>query len=316
MRIVVLDGYTLNPGDLSWDPLRDLGPCEIYDRTPPDCVKERVGEAEAVLTNKVVLDEALFSACSGIQYVGVLATGVNVVDIEAAHRRNIVVTNVPDYSTRSVAQHVFAHILNLSIRVGDHARSVRRGDWVRCQDFSYCLHELIELADKKMGIIGMGRIGTQVAALAHAFGMDVLYYTRSKVGEVPGARSVPLESLVRESDIISLHCPLTEDTHQLMNAERIGWMKSGAFLINTGRGLLVEESALADALNDGRLGGAGLDVLATEPPLRDNPLLTAKNCFITPHIAWATRESRSRLLQAVVDNLKAFIGGAATNVVD
>lgn len=316
-RIVVLDGHTLNPGDLDWAPLRALGPCEIHPRTPPGQVVERARGAEAVLTNKTVLDREILARLPGLRYIGVLATGYNVVDVGAARERGITVTHVPDYSTPSVAQMAFAHLLNLAQRVGDHARSVREGGWTRCEDFCYWLHPLVELAGRTMGIVGFGRIGRETGRIARAFGMRVIFHDVAPL-EVPPeeARAVDLDTLFRESDVVSLHCPLTDANRGLVNAARLALMKPTAILINTSRGPLVDEPALAEALNAGRLAGAGLDVLGVEPPPAGHPLLSARNCFITPHIAWATRGARQRLLETVVSNLKAFLEGRPRNVVN
>jgi glycerate dehydrogenase len=317
MRIVVLDGYTLNPGDLDWSALEALGDCQVYPRTPPERVVERAQQAEIVLTNKTVLSREVLAQLPSLRYIGVLATGYDVVDIAAARQRGILVTNVPAYATRSVAQMVFAHLLNLTQRVADHAQSVRAGDWTRCPDFCYWNSPLIELAGRTMGLVGFGRIGRETGKLARAFGMNVIFYDIRPAAIPPEeGRAVDLDTLFRESDVISLHCPLTPDTQGLVNRARLGLMKPTAFLINTSRGPLVDEAALADALNAGRIAGAGLDVLRVEPPRPDNPLLTAKNCFITPHIAWATRAARARLLESVVANVRAFLAGQPQNVVN
>jgi glycerate dehydrogenase len=308
MNIVVLDGYTLNPGDLSWDALRELGRCEIYDRTAPDEIISRSASAEIVLTNKVKLDSESISSVSALKYIGVMATGYNVVDVAAARERKVIVTNVPTYGTPSVAQMTFALLLELTHHVGHHAQTVRGSRWTRSPDFCYWDSPLIELDGLTFGIVGFGKIGQMVRTLAEAFGMKVLTYSRKQpAGE--------LEDLFRQSDVVSLHCPLTPETKHLMNAERLTWMKPTAFLLNTGRGPLIDESALAKALNEGRIAGAGLDVLAIEPPTADNPLLLAKNCLITPHIAWATGAARSRLMEAVVENVRAFLTGNPRNVV-
>lgn len=308
MNIVVLDGYTLNPGDLSWDALRELGSCEIYDRSAPDEIVPRSTSAEIVLTNKVKLNGEYMSSVPTLKYIGVTATGYNIVDVAAARERKVIVTNVPTYGTQSVAQMTFALLLELTQHVGHHAQSVREGRWTRSPDFCYWDYPLIELDGLTLGIIGFGRIGKMVGQLAEAFGMKVLTYSRKQ----PVAE---METLFRRSDIISLHCPLTPQTEHLVNEKRLAWMKPTAFLLNTSRGLLIDESALAKALNEGRIAGAGLDVLAVEPPTADNPLLRAKNCLITPHIAWATRAARSRLMEAVVENVRAFLAGESKNVV-
>jgi glycerate dehydrogenase len=317
MHIVVVDGYTLNPGDLSWEALFKLGDCEIYDRTAADDVVKRIGDAEIVLTNKVALDEDILSQLPKIKYIGVLATGVNVVDVQAASKRKIIVTNVPTYGTQSVAQMVFAHILNLTQRVAHHSSTVTNGKWSGHPDFCYWDFPLIELSDLTMGIIGYGRIGRATAQLALAFGMTVLAHDLAGiVAEGKGIKSATLEEVFGQSDIISLHCPLTPQTDKIINAEHLNLMKPSAFLINTSRGGLIDEAALAEALNSGRIAGAGLDVLSQEPPKKDNPLLSAKNCTITPHIAWATAAARSRLMQTAIDNLRAFLTGQPVNVVN
>ena len=308
MNIVVLDGYTLNPGDLSWDALRELGSCEIYDRSAPDEIVPRSTSAEIVLTNKVKLNGEYMSSVPTLKYIGVTATGYNIVDVAAARERKVIVTNVPTYGTQSVAQMTFALLLELTQHVGHHAQTVREGRWTRSPDFCYWDYPLIELDGLTLGIIGFGRIGKMVGQLAEAFGMKVLTYSRKQ----PVAE---METLFRRSDIISLHCPLTPQTEHLVNEKRLAWMKPTAFLLNTSRGPLIDESALAKALNEGRIAGAGLDVLAVEPPTADNPLLRAKNCLITPHIAWAMRAARSRLMEAVVENLRAFLAGESKNVV-
>lgn len=308
MNIVVLDGYTLNPGDLSWDALRELGPCEIYDRSGPDELVPRSASADIILTNKITLNRGYMEAAPRVKYIGVTATGYNIVDVTAAGERKVVVTNVPTYGTKSVAQMTFALLLELTQHVGHHAQTVRDGRWSRSLDFCYWDYPLIELDGLTMGIVGYGRIGQAVGELAEAFGMKVIAHSRKQ-------SAGDLEKLFRESEVISLHCPLTPETKHLVNAERLGWMKHSAFLLNTSRGPLIDEPALATALNEGRIAGAGLDVLAVEPPVADNPLFTAKNCFITPHIAWATRAARSRLMDAAVENVRAFIVGKPKNVV-
>jgi len=317
MRIVVLDGYTLNPGDLSWDALEALGPCEIHDRTPAELVVSRAAEAPIVLTNKTVLCGEVIGQLPELKYVGLLATGYNVVDVEAARRRKIPVCNVPTYGTRSVAQMVFAHVLNFTQQVAYHAGTVARGRWTGSNDFCYWDYPLAELAGMTMGIVGFGRIGRATAELAVAFGMDVLACDAAPPEDVPrGVEIVRLDEVFRRSDVISLHCPLTPRTEKLVDAKRLVMMKSTALLINTSRGPLVDEAALAEALNSGRLAGAGLDVLSVEPPPADHPLFAARNCFVTPHIAWATRAARTRLLATVVENVQAFLDGKPQNVVN
>jgi glycerate dehydrogenase len=317
MRIVVLDGYTLNPGDLSWEKLKQLGECVVYNRTAPAQTVLRARTAQILLTNKTVLSGETLEQLPACRYIAVTATGYNVVDTAAAKARGIAVANVPTYSTASVAQMVFAHVLNLTQHVAYHAASVRRGKWSASPDFCYWDYPMIELSGKTMGIIGLGRIGRAVARLARAFGMYVLAYSRSaNPGSETDAEIVKLDAVFHESDVVSLHCPLTSETEKLVNAARLALMKQTAFLINTSRGRLVDEYALGQALNAGQIAAAGLDVLPVEPPLADSPLVKAKNCYITPHIAWATREARSRLMEAVIKNVKAFIDGRPINIVN
>jgi len=317
MKIVVLDGYTMNPGDLSWDELKSLGECFIYDRTPKELVVTRAADAEIVLTNKVVLDKEVIESLPRLRYIGVLATGYNVIDISEAKKRGIVVTNVPDYSTMSVVQLTFALLLELTHHVGLHSESVRRGDWTKSPDFCYWLTPLVEIDGLTIGIIGYGRIGRAVAKVARAFGMDVIAYSRRLKNEGDeNARFEEIDKIFETADVVSLHCPLTKETEKIVNRERISLMKSTAFLINTGRGGLVDEQALAEALNNGRIAGAAVDVLSTEPPQPSNPLLTAKNCIITPHIGWATKSARERLMKIVVNNIRAFLNGTPVNVVN
>lgn len=313
MKIVVLDGYTSNPGDLSCDELSSLGECAVFDRTEATDVLERAADAEIVLTNKVVLDREIIGQLSKLKYIGVLATGYNVVDIDAAREKGIVVTNIPAYSTSSVAQMTFALILELAMHVGNHSASVRRGEWAESIDFSYWKHPLVELDGLTMGIIGLGQIGKAVADIAKAFGMRVI--ANSRTSNYPGVQLVDLEVLLKQSDIVSIHTPLTAETMGLINKDRLSLMKPSAFIINTSRGSVVNEQDLADALNSGKIAGAGVDVLSTEPPSPNNPLLTAKNCFITPHIGWATKAARSRLLKIAVENVRAFLEGSPQNVV-
>jgi glycerate dehydrogenase len=317
MKIVVLDGYTLNPGDLSWEGFEALGECAVHDRTAPDQVIERAGDCEIVLTNKTVLSADLINQLRDMRYIGVLATGYNVVDVAAARERDIAVCNVPTYTTRSVAQMVFAHVLNFAQHVQAHSDGVRRGKWTECPDFCYWDVPLVELEGKIMGIVGMGRIGRAVAELALSFGMRVLTTTRDAAKSLPeGVERVGLDDLFRESDVLSLHCPLTKETEHLVNAGRLSMMKPSAILINTSRGPLLDEQAVADALNVGAIAGAGLDVLSSEPARPDNPLLKATNCVITPHLAWATKESRSRLMATAIENVSAFLRGERQNRVD
>lgn len=317
MNIVVLDGYALNPGDLNWNELKSLGSCAIYERTPPDEVLARVSDAEVVLTNKTVLGREHLQHLPQLKYIGVLATGTNVVDLTAARERGIPVTNVPAYATASVAQLTFALLLELTLHAGRHSESVHRGGWTRSKDFCYWEGSLVEIAGLTLGLVGFGNIAQAVARIALACQMNVLVRARRpRPDPSQGLRFADLETVFRQSDVISLHCPLTPDTKHLINAERLAWMKPGALLINTGRGPLIDEPALADALNSGRLAGAGLDVLSLEPPPADNPLLAAKNCIITPHIGWATRAARLRLMKVAVDNVRAFLEGEPQNVVN
>ena len=318
MKIVILDGYTLNPGDLSWEPLKELGEVTVYERTAPKDVYKRAEGAEVVFTNKVVLDEAVLEKLPSLKYIGVLATGYNVVDVEAAARKGIVVTNIPAYSTSSVAQMAFAHILNIVQRVGYYAQEVSNGKWSRQADFSFWDAPLHELDGKKIGIIGFGNTGRATARIAVGFGLDVYVYTSKSAMELPADvhKCPSVDELFRKCDIVSLHCPLMETTRELVDARKLELMKPSAILINTGRGGLVNEQDLADALNSGKIAAAGLDVLSSEPPRADNPLLKARNCFITPHQAWATKEARVRLMQLAVNNLKAFLEGKPVNVVN
>jgi len=316
MNIVVLDGFTLNPGDLSWDELKSIGPCVTYDRTNLEDVLSRSAGAQILMTNKTVLTREHIQALPDLKYIGVLATGTNVVDLAAARERDIPVTNIPTYGTRSVAQATFALLLELTQHVGHHAQTVREGRWTRNIDWCYWDYPLIELDGLTMGIVGFGRIGLAVCNLAAAFGLKVLTCPPATEPVPAFARLVDLPTLIGQSDIVSLHCPLTAETKGLINAQRLSWMKPTAFLLNTSRGPLIEEQALADALNAGRLAGAGLDVLSVEPPPATNPLLQAKNCLITPHQAWGTRSARSRLLDIAVENIRAFLNGKPQNVVN
>ena len=314
MKIVVLDGYGLNPGDLSWSGMEALGELTVYDRTSPSELLERSEGAEVLITNKTLITAENMTELPNLKYIGVLATGYNVVDIDAAKARGIVVTNIPAYSTNSVAQMVFAHVLNITQHVGHYADENVKGRWSSNADFCYWDTNLVELDGKKMGIVGLGNIGKATARIALAFGMEVLAYTSKEQKDLPqGVKKVTLDELFAESDVLSLHCPLTPDTKEMVNAERLRMMKQNAILINTGRGPLVNEQDLADALNEGRIAGAGLDVLSVEPALANNPLLSAKNCFITPHIAWATKEARTRLMDIAVNNLKSYQEGNIIN---
>jgi glycerate dehydrogenase len=316
MNIVVLDGFALNPGDLSWEALKSLGSCTIYDRTSPAEVMKRSVPADILLTNKTPLGRAELEQLPNLKYVGVLATGTNIVDLGTARARSIPVTNVPAYGTRSVAQATIALLLELAQHVGDHAAGVREGRWSRNADWCYWERELVELDGLTLGIVGFGRIGQAVARLGEALGMKVLAVTSREKPAPAGVEIVELETLFRQSDVVSLHCPLTPATRNLVNAERLLLMKPTAFLLNTSRGQLIDEAALAEALNSGRIAGAAVDVLSAEPPPADHVLLRARNCIITPHQAWATRAARSRLMAIAVENIRAFLGGQPRNVVN
>ncbi|MBX3119640.1 MAG: D-2-hydroxyacid dehydrogenase [Fimbriimonadaceae bacterium] len=316
MNIVVLDGYTLNPGDLSWKGLSQLGSLTVHDRTPADAILERSLEADVLFTNKTPLTSETLALLPKLKYIGVLATGYNVVDVQAARARGIPVTNVPEYGTHAVAQATFALILELTNRVGYYSQTVRDGRWANSEDWCYYDGPILELSGLTLGVIGMGRIGSAVGRMGHAFGMTVTYSSRTVASGLDfPAEHVSFEKLLHESDVISLHCPLTESNKGMINVERIAFMKPSALLINTSRGPLIDQNDLASALNAGKIAGAALDVLSVEPPPADNPLLTAKNCIITPHIAWAARTARSRLLQTAVNNLQAFLDGSPVNVV-
>lgn len=318
MKIVVLDGYTLNPGDLSWEGLRKYGEVTVYDRTPADKVAERISDAEAVFTNKTPITRETLEACKSIKYIGVLATGYNIVDVGAARERNIPVCNVPTYGTAAVSQFAIALLLEMCHHVGEHSQTVKAGDWSNSQDWCYWNYPLVELDGKIMGIIGFGRIGQATGRLAQAFGMKVLAYDEHPNHKLESEtlKYVTLNELLEKSDVISLHCPLFPSTEGIINKDNIAKMKDGAMLINTSRGPLVVEQDLADALNSGKLAGAAVDVVSAEPIKPDNPLLTAKNCIITPHIAWAPKESRKRLMDTTVDNLEKFMNGNPVNVVN
>ena len=315
MNIVILDAYTANPGDLSWDALAALGHLAVHDRTDDADIVARARGARIVLTNKTVLSRDVIAALPGLECICVLATGYNVVDVAAAKEHGVTVCNVPEYSTPNVAQAVFALILELTNRTGHHDRTVHEGRWAACEDFCYWDGDLVELAGLTLGIVGYGRIGQAVARVGRAFDMRILAHRRAAVGAVEGGEHASLDRLFAESDIVSLHCPLTPDTRELVNAARLSTMKRTAFLINTARGGLVNEADLAAALDAGTIAGAGLDVLTVEPPAASNPLLKAKNCVITPHIAWATRNARRRLIDATVANVRAFLDGTPRNVV-
>ena len=316
MKIVILDGYTANPGDLSWGSLKEMGEVTVYERTRREEIAGRAADADIVLTNKVVMDREMMALLPRLKYIGVLATGYNVVDIEAARERDIIVTNVPAYSTESVAQTVFAHLLTVTNRTEHYAQQNRLGRWAENRDFCYWDTELTELAGKTMGIVGLGHIGRRVAEIALAFGMQVKAMTSKKAEELPaGIQKAELQSLLASADVVSLHCPLTEGTRHLIHRETLRLMKPSAILINTGRGPLVDDDSLAEALNEGRLRAYCADVVTEEPPKADHPLLHAPNAFITPHIAWATVEARKRLLQTAIGNVEAFVNGHPVNVV-
>ena len=316
MKIVVLDGYAANPGDLDWGELKALGECTIYDRTAPDEVYERSREAEILLTNKPAITAKHLAALPALKYIGVLATGYYVVDIAAAKARGIVVTNIPAYSTASVAQMVFAHLLNIASQVQHHSEEVHKGRWTQSKDFCFWDTPLIELQGKKLGIVGLGHTGQATARIALGFGMEVCAYTSKPASQLPPEiRKMELDELFATCDVVSLHCPLTDSTRELVNARRLALMKPTAILINTGRGPLINERDLADALNRGQIFAAGIDVLSQEPPRADNPLLTAKNCYITPHIAWASISARQRLMHIMLDNLRAYLSGKPVNKV-
>lgn len=323
MKTVVLDGFTLNPGDLTWDELKRISEVTVYDRTAYDIsglalIIERVGDAEAVFTNKTPLPAEAINAMPNLKYIGVLATGYNVVDVEAAKKRGIVVTNIPTYGTTAVSQMAIALLLEMCHHVGAHSDAVRQGDWAANADWCFWNYPLIELAGKNLGIIGFGRIGQLTAKIAQALGMNILAYDsyQNKELESSSLRFVELEELLTQSDAISLHCPLFESTKGIINRDTIAKMKPGVMIVNTSRGPLIVEQDLADALNSGKVAGAAVDVVSSEPIKADNPLLTAKNCLITPHIAWAPKEARQRLLDIAINNLKSYIDGNPVNVVN
>lgn len=316
MKIAILDAYTANPGDLSWSALEALGDLTIYDRTAPAEVVERATGADAILTNKVIIGKNEMEALPSLKYIGVLATGYNVVDIPEAHKRGITVTNIPAYSTMSVAQMAFAHILNIHNQVAMHSQAVKAGAWSDATDFSFQLTTQQEIATMTIGLVGLGNTGMATAKIALAFGMNVQAFTSKPQEALPaGIKKVTMDELFQTSDIVSLHCPLTESTKELVNKDRLAQMKNTAILINTGRGPLLNEQDVADALKNNVIAAAGIDVLSKEQPLPDCPLLSAKNCYITPHIAWATLQARVRLIQIASDNMKSFIEGKPVNVI-
>ncbi|MGD0963865.1 MAG: D-2-hydroxyacid dehydrogenase [Candidatus Acidiferrales bacterium] len=318
MKIVILDGHAINPGDLSWDALRELGSLEVFDRTPENAIVLRAREAEVLLTTRAPLSAQTLMQLKQLRYVGVMFTGYDEIDLKAARERNVLVTNVPTYGTASVAQLVFALLLELCHHVAVHSAATHAGEWSRCPDFSFWKTPLVELQNKTMGIVGFGRIGRHVAEIAVAMGMRVIAADagRRDAPNWPGFRWGDVDELMTTADVVSLHCPLLPQTRGMINAASLSKMKLGAFLINTSRGPLVIEHDLADALHRGHLAGAAVDVLSSEPPSLDNPLLHAKNCIVTPHIAWATKEARMRLIETVAANLRAFIEGRPVNVVD
>lgn len=318
MNICILDGFSVNPGDLNWDAMNKLGTVTVYDRTAPNLILERAADAEIVLTNKVPINAKTINALPKLRYIGVLATGYNIIDTEAAKAKGVVVTNIPAYSTMSVAQMAFAHILNITNRISHYASDTASGKWTSCPDFCYWDTPLTELSGKTMGIVGLGNTGMATARIALAFGMKVLAFTSKPQSDLPeGIYAATMENLLTTADVISLHCPLNASTRGLIGKESLAKMKKTAILVNTGRGPLVNEAELAEALNRGDIAAFGADVLSKEPPTADNPLLSARNCFITPHIAWATLEARSRLMDIAVENVRQFVAGENnTNQVD
>lgn len=318
MKIVVLDGWANNPGDLSWEPLERLGDCTIYDRTSPDEVIERAREAEVVLTNKVTFTRETIAQLPRLRYIGVIATGYNIVDVDAARERGVIVTNVPAYSTNSVAQIVFAHLLNITTHADHYSRSVRSGRWSECRDFSYTDRPITEIAGKTIGIVGLGSIGMAVARIARAMEMKVVAYTSKSAEALPAGieKAKDLDEVFIRGDVVSLHCPLTAETRGMVDARRLSLMKRTAIIINTARGPLVDETELAAALRNGLIAAAAVDVMCQEPPGRDNPLLTAPHCYFTPHIGWASVEARHRLMDIVVENVARYIAGEPVNVVN
>lgn len=324
MKIVELDGYAANPGDISWQQWENIvapngTTCEfvVYDRTPANLVVERAKDADIAITNKVVFSNEVMAQLPRLRYIGVLATGYNVVDVEAAHRRGIVVTNIPAYSTASVAQLAIAHLLHITNNIAAHDAAVHQGQWSSCPDFSFTVSQQLELDGKTFAVVGLGNTGMATAHIAHALGMKVLAYTSKEQSMLPQhiRKASSLDNLFAEADVLSLHCPLTTDTHHIVNAKRLALMKPTAIIINTGRGPLIDEQALADALNEGKLLAAGIDVLEEEPPTKGSPLLTARNCHITPHIAWASLAARERLMHIAIGNVQAFLNGSPQNVV-
>lgn len=317
MKIVVMDGKGVNPGDMSWKQIQQFGELIVYERTASEEIIDHVGDAEIVLTNKTVFDEDTIAKLKNVKYIGVLATGYNVVDLKAASKRGIVVTNIPAYSTDSVAQMTFAHILNVTNHVDHYARASRDGEWSRCPDFCYWDKPLVELAGKTIGIIGLGNIGMKVANIALNFGMNVIAYTSKEPKEIPnGINKASIDSILSDSDIISLHCPLTKQTRELINKDSIAKMKRSVIVVNTGRGPLVNEEDVANALHNGLIGAYCADVMCSEPPSADNPLFVEQNAYITPHVAWASKEARIRLMDIAEKNIHSFLSGKPINVVN
>lgn len=317
MKIVVMDGKGVNPGDMSWKQIQQFGELIVYERTASEEIIDHVGDAEIVLTNKTVLDEDTIAKLKNVKYIGVLATGYNVVDLKAASKRGIVVTNIPAYSTDSVAQMTFAHILNVTNHVDHYARASRDGEWSRCPDFCYWDKPLVELAGKTIGIIGLGNIGMKVANIALNFGMNVIAYTSKEPKEIPnGINKASIDNILSDSDIISLHCPLTKQTRELINKDSIAKMKRSVIVVNTGRGPLVNEEDVANALHNGLIGAYCADVMCSEPPSADNPLFVEQNAYITPHVAWASKEARIRLMDIAEKNIHSFLSGKPINVVN
>lgn len=318
MKIVVLDGYTLNPGDISWEGMEALGEVTVYDRTRPEEVVERIGDAEVVYTNKTPITRETLDQCGNVRFIGVLATGYNIIDIEAAKEKGIPVSNIPTYGTAAVSQYAIALLLELCHHIGEHSDAVKNGEWTSNPDWCFWKYPLVELAGKTMGIIGFGRIGQDTGKIAQALGMKVLAFDAYKKPELESetCHYADLDTLLAESDVISLHCPLFPDTEGIINKDTIAKMKTGVMIINDSRGPLIVEEDLRDALNSGKVAGAALDVVSTEPIQMDNPLLSAKNVILTPHIAWAPKESRQRLMNIAVENLQHFVDGAPQNVVN
>lgn len=315
MNIVILDGGTTNPGDISWEPLEKLGMITSYDTTPAELVQERAADADAVIMNRIVMSREVMKSLPKLRFIGALATGYNTIDVNAARELGICVCNVPSYCVETVAQMAFALLLTLCNHIKEHSDEVRKGNWNKSIEMSYSSHPIFELYGKTLGIVGFGNIGRTVAALGRSLGMKILVYNRTAREMPEGCRQAELEEVLKESDVLSLHCALTPDTAKLIDKKALSLMKPTALLINTARGGVIDEAALAEALNEGIIAGAGLDVMTKEPPEEDNPLLTAKNCIITPHIAWASKDARARLVKIVAENLKGYLEGRPQNVV-